>query len=163
MSQVTITRVTATDKAKDGHALISKYNKPYFKVGIQCNEFGDTWINGLMPFNPTNWQGTTQDLEVYDEDYQGKTYKKFKLPAKEDKAGGLTEGDRAMIKKAAEYAYAANTNIVLLVTALKESGVLKEKKNDYPASPSKMPFEDDINPADIPFGDINPEDISFGN
>lgn len=157
--KVTITRVTVSDKTKDNRPLISsKSGKPYFKVGIQTNEYGATWINGLMPFNPDRWENSVQDLEIYDEEYQGKIYKKFKLPAREKTTAGLSDNDRALLTKAAEYAYAANTNVMMLKEALLQAGVLKPKKDDYPASPSAMPFADesdssDINPEDIPFGE----------
>jgi len=78
--QVTINKVSWDAKDKQGNPLISKKSgKPYYKVGLQVKEHGEVWINGLMPFAPTDWEGKTKDLEIFDEEYQGKTYKKFKL------------------------------------------------------------------------------------
>jgi hypothetical protein len=66
---------------KDGTAITSRAGKQLFDVGIQTAEFGDVWINNkFMPFHPERWEGTVQELEIYDEDFNGKTYKKFKLP-----------------------------------------------------------------------------------
>lgn len=68
---------------KDGTPITSKSGKPLFQVGIKTQEFGETWLNGLMPFNPDRWAGTEQELEVYDEEWQGRTFKKFKLPPRD--------------------------------------------------------------------------------
>lgn len=83
MIKVHILKVKVDDKDKAGNLLISKkYGKPFYKVGIQTQEFGNDWLNGLMNFPPNNWEGTEQEIEQYDEDYQGKTYKKFKIVSK---------------------------------------------------------------------------------
>lgn len=71
---------------KDGSAVLTKSGKQMFSVGIKTAELGDVWLSGLMPFNPDRWEGTEQEIEVYDEEYNGKTYKKFKLPPRENTA-----------------------------------------------------------------------------
>ena len=79
--QITISKISYTDKKKDGTSCISKNGKPFYKVGIQTNEFGDTWINGLIFDNPPTWkEGDKIDLIIKDEEYNGITSKKFELP-----------------------------------------------------------------------------------
>ncbi len=141
--KVTITRVKVDTQTKDGRPLISsKSGKPYFKVGIQTNEYGATWLNGLMPFNPDRWQNTTQELEVYDEEYQGKTYKKFKLPPHESK----TVVDPRIFTELT----AIRTELVMLRQLLERGATLP--KENYPESNGPTAFDE---------GDINPADISF--
>lgn len=93
MEKLTITKVNYSDKKTDGTPLINKYGKSYYEVGIQTKEYGETWLNGLLSFAPDRWEGSTQELEVYDEEYNGKTYKKFKLPPKAGFGGGAAKFD----------------------------------------------------------------------
>jgi len=84
MEKLHITKVTATDKKADGTQIINKFGKQSWRVGILTNEYGNTWLNGFLPFNPDKWANSVQELEVYEEEYQGKMQKKFKLPSKND-------------------------------------------------------------------------------
>ena len=134
---LTIVKVSVKDKNKEGKPYISKTGKPFFLVGIQTNEYGSDYLNGIMPFNPDKWEGSTQDLITFDEEYNGKVSRKFTLPPRENKGGGLSDDDRAAIKAAKEYAIAANTTankcyvlLTGLVRDLTLSGVLKEHTSD---------------------------------
>jgi hypothetical protein len=61
----------------------SKAGKPYTSVGIQVAEFGDTWINGFGSNHTAKWnRGDKVDLDIYDESKNGRVYKNFKLPDK---------------------------------------------------------------------------------
>lgn len=127
MERVTITRVSTSDTDKNGNKLINKFGKPYYKVGIKTNEYGDTFINGLMPFNPDRWEGTTQELEIFDEEYNGKTYKKFKLPPRQ---GGAAPAVFLEINRKLDH-------IITLLS--KKDGV---KAADLVADESKEPTSD---------------------
>lgn len=81
---VKITKVSATDKKKDGSTIINKFGKTSWRVGIKTNEHGEKWINGFLSFNPTNWEGTEQDVEIYEEEYNGEKKLAFRLPKKSD-------------------------------------------------------------------------------
>ncbi len=95
--KVTITKVNWKDVDKEGNKLISqKSGKPYYKVGIQCNEFGDKWINGITSFIPNDWEGKEKELEIVDDPKWGK---QFKL-APRAPMGGMSEGDRLLISRA---------------------------------------------------------------
>ena len=86
-----INKCSYTDKKKDGTPILSKFNKPAWRVGLQVSEYGDIWINGFLPFAPDRWENTEQEIEIYDEEYQGVKQKKFRLPSKEDKIGKQLE------------------------------------------------------------------------
>ena len=78
--KIHVKKASFMDKKKDGTALIGKNGKPYFRVGLITTEFGDTWVNGFLPFPPDKWEGSEQELEITEETYQGKVQKKFSLP-----------------------------------------------------------------------------------
>lgn len=81
--QVTINKCSYTDKKKDGSECRTKQGKTFYKVGIKTNEHGDEWINGLVfDAPPTDWEGKTMELDIKEEEYQGKTSLKFELPRK---------------------------------------------------------------------------------
>lgn len=79
--------------AKEG---IGKNNKPYklFPIGIKA---GGEWLNGaafsdkdaIIFQNLKN--GDKIELDIYEEMWQGKPQKKFKLPTKDDKASAELE------------------------------------------------------------------------
>lgn len=141
---------------------LDKNNKQYYKVGIQTRENGQQWYNSnYFPFNPDRWEGSEQDVILFDEEYQGKTYQKFKLPPREGgrpgAGGGMSEADRSLMQKIMDYAYAANTNIMLLRNELKDAGVLKAKEV-VPSHVGPIPFED-VDPFGPSPDDIDPRDI----
>ena len=72
---VKIIKSSYSDEKKDGTKLITKDGRPYYKVGIQVNEHGERWINGLV-FNLTPqeikaWEGQEVDLTIKEEEYMG--------------------------------------------------------------------------------------------
>lgn len=78
--KVKITKVSATNTNQQGDELISqKSGKPYWKVGIQTQEYGATWINGFTNYEPKDWEGKEMELEIEDKVYNGKTYKNFRM------------------------------------------------------------------------------------
>lgn len=81
--KIKITKVTYTDTKKDGTKCIDKNSKPFYKVGIQTQEHGDQWINGLVFGEPPTWQaGEEVELDIKEEEYQGTKSLKFDLPTK---------------------------------------------------------------------------------
>lgn len=142
MEKVTITKVSISDTDKAGNKLINKFGKPYYKVGIKTNEYGDTFINGLMPFSPDRWEGTTQEVEVFDEEYNGKTYKKFKLPPR---AGGTSP----------EAIMGINRKLDTIITKLDQ--ILGNGKQSYtpdisaPSTDGRADFGEKDDWAEVPF------------
>lgn len=87
--KVHITKVSSTNKKKDGTDMINKNGKPFFRVGIQTSEHGEEWINGFMPSHPGDWEGSEQELTITEEEFNGKVSKKFAVPRASDKADEL--------------------------------------------------------------------------
>jgi len=84
MAQLHVTKVNFTDKNKAGELIRSKEGKVRYKVGILTEEYGTKWINGFLPFPPDRWEGTTQELEIFEDEKWGT---QFKLPEREDAKG----------------------------------------------------------------------------
>ncbi len=80
LTKVTITNVSSKDTKNDGTPLVGKYG-PYVLVGIQTQEHGDMWINGFAKVKP-EWKGQTMELDIFEEEYNGKFSLKFKVPKK---------------------------------------------------------------------------------
>lgn len=82
--QLTITRISSTDKKKDGSILEGKFGT-YFRVGIQTEEYGDQWLNGFSNRVPEYAVGDVIEAVVTTEEWQGKEQLKFKLARQEDR------------------------------------------------------------------------------
>ncbi len=87
VEKVTITRVSATDKKKDGSKLKNQFGD-FWRVGIQVEERLDTngdpvWINGFLKHSPTWNVGDKIDIEVTEVEYKGEQQLQFRLPKKE--------------------------------------------------------------------------------
>ena len=76
MAQVTLQYVKAERKVS------AKTNKPYISASIQVD---DVWYNGFGDEAIFSWKaGETKEVELFEEEYNGKMYKKFKVPNKFD-------------------------------------------------------------------------------
>jgi len=98
--KITLTYVSNEDK-------ISKNDKKYTACSIRCAELknpeDDTkemWINGFGNSETKSWDvGDVVDVELYDEEYNGKTSKKFKTIKKEDQLSGTLNEVIAKLKE----------------------------------------------------------------
>ena len=69
----------------NNEAKVSKNGKPYTSCSIKTAEHGDVFINGFGNATTKLWAaGEVVDVDVYDEEYNGKVYKKFKAMEKAD-------------------------------------------------------------------------------
>lgn len=145
--QVHINDVKISTLKRDGTPCIDKNGKSFTIVGILTNEYGSEWINcNYFTEDASTWKGTQQELVIFDEEYNGKTSKKFKLPFKggaKKSSGGMSDDDRATLKGIRELAYATNVTVndqkaLLgeLIRNLKLSGVLKEHLSDGSEEPA---------------------------
>lgn len=87
VESVTITRVSATDKKKDGTKLKNRFGE-FFRVGIQTKEHLDdvgdpVWINGFMKHRPEWKEGEVIQVEITEVEYNGLKQLQFRLPKKE--------------------------------------------------------------------------------
>lgn len=78
-----ITKCTYTDKKKDGTQIQNKWGKVAYRVGLRTNEYGTRWINGFLPFVPNRWEGSEQELDITEEEYNGQKQLRFALPNKD--------------------------------------------------------------------------------
>lgn len=106
--KVTITRVSATDKKKDGTKLLNKYGE-YFRVGIQTIEHHDEagnpiWLNGFSKHKPEWKEGDVLEVEIAEEVFNGQKQLNFRLP-KKNKADPEVE---ARLKKLEDAVFGAN-------------------------------------------------------
>lgn len=75
--QVTILSVSGKNTKKDGTPMINKWGKPYCLVTINTSLHGIR--TGFMDSVPA-WANTIQELELYEEEYQGNPQLKFRVP-----------------------------------------------------------------------------------
>lgn len=94
IQKVHVRKINFTDTTRDGKKITSKFGKPVWKVGMQTNEH-EGWINGFLPFQPDKWEGTDQQVDIYDDPKWGKS---FKLPPREPK-GGMTEEQWGLLNR----------------------------------------------------------------
>lgn len=87
--QLTLTKVIKKDKDKEGKQYISKKGQPYSRASILCNEYGSEYLNGFWDARLV--EGATIDAEITEREYNGKTYKDFKLAKKEAQSSLDTE------------------------------------------------------------------------
>lgn len=132
--KITLSSVYKTDKDKLGNPLMSKQGKPYTRMSIKANEYGDKWISGFMSKGNMGWkQGDIVEVEIK----ENGQYLNFELPK-----GGISNETMDKILNML-------TTINLDVKQLKESLLPKEKVMmgntgmEYP--------DEDISPEDIPF------------
>lgn len=78
MQTVKLTRISSTNKRKDGTPLEGKYGS-YYRVGIQTEQHGEEWLNGFSNDNPSWEIGDEINIEVMEEEWNGKMQKKFRL------------------------------------------------------------------------------------
>jgi len=88
IEKVTIEKVSATDKKKDGTELMGKFGK-FWRVGIITKEHGEDWLNGFTSKEPTWIEGDVVDLDVTTEVWEKPDgtkvdQLKFRVPKKED-------------------------------------------------------------------------------
>jgi len=141
MQKVTL---EAISQGKSG---TNKNGKPYQMIGLKTKELGDVWINGFGNQTTQGWkQGQVVSIEIYDEEYNGKTYKKFKSPNASD---GLAERVDKLEK---QMAYIAKLN------GIKDTQVLPNPVQPKPTSHnqgnvSQDPFDEiDLNDdSSVPF------------
>lgn len=152
--KVHITEVKVSNTKKDGSECVDKNGKRFLIVGIKTNQYGAEWINCnyFTEANPSDWIETDQELVIYDEEFNGKTSKKFKLPFKGGKGGGKTDSvqsvkgnDEVLAALRLTYAEARAANATAqkcytlltdVIRNLSLSGMYKEHTSDGAEEPT---------------------------
>lgn len=79
MQKIKITKITQTDKDKEGNQLTNKFG-PYFRIGLQTEQHGTKWLSGFSK-SKLDWQvGQEVDIEVT----ENGQYLNFSIPKKND-------------------------------------------------------------------------------
>lgn len=64
---------------------VSKNGKPYTSASLKFQELGDVWVNGFGSKTTELWTvGNKITVDLYEEEYNGKVYKKFNALDKTD-------------------------------------------------------------------------------
>lgn len=78
MKTITLTAVYRTNKNKDGSLLMGKNGKNYERLGIKCQEYGETWLSGFGGQWNQNWaEGDKVNVEIKEVKSGDKTYINF--------------------------------------------------------------------------------------
>ena len=65
MAKITLTKVFRSNKDKEGKELIGKNGRPYEKLGLKAQEYGDRWISGFGNRTNQNWkEGDQVEVEI---------------------------------------------------------------------------------------------------
>ena len=81
MDKITLTRVTPLTTDKAGNPLMGKNGKPYTRLLINCNEYGEKALSGFQNASNAHWQvGQQVDVIVEKVNVGGKEYLNFKMP-----------------------------------------------------------------------------------
>lgn len=78
MKTITLTAVFRTNKNKDGSLLMGKNGKNYERLGIKCQEYGETWLSGFGAQWNQSWaEGDKVNVEIKEVKSGDKTYINF--------------------------------------------------------------------------------------
>lgn len=83
ISKITLTRVYASDKDKNGVPFVAKTTgRPYKKMSVKCIEHGDKWLSGFQGRENEFWkEGDVVDVIIK----QNGEYLNYEVPKAEDK------------------------------------------------------------------------------
>jgi len=77
--QIKLTKVNRLTKDKEGNALVNKNGKPYTRLLINCNEYGERAMSGFDNATTANWAvGDTVDVEISEVKKGENVYLNFK-------------------------------------------------------------------------------------
>lgn len=88
MQKVIITKIYKTDKDKQGNLLKSKEGKPYTRMSIKTEQYGDKWISGFENKDNSSWK-EGDEVEVLIK--ENGEYLNFETPKKDDKVNDKLE------------------------------------------------------------------------
>ncbi len=143
ITNVHVTKWSATDTKKDGTKLVGKFG-PYWRVSIQAAEF-EGWASGFVSgeAKPEDWTGKEVPLELTDEEYQGKMQKKFKIPKQSSQELAEMDGKLEKILNTL-------TGMSIRINVIAEH--LSGKKSTYPTESNKTAFDE---PSDAEMDVLN--------
>ncbi len=83
MKTLKITKIFRTTKDKEGKPLINREGRPFERVAIKCQEYGDRWISGFGSIKTNYWSvGTEVEVKVTENaSSSGQMFLNFSLPS----------------------------------------------------------------------------------
>ena len=122
--KVTVTRVSVTDKSRDGSPIIGKYG-PQIRVGLQVKEHGEKWLSGFMkPDKRDHFQvGKEYELEIE----QKGDFLNFRLP----KASANPE-----LEQRVRQSYNDIQNIIVRLVRIEKQIGINPQDAAFPPKPS---------------------------
>jgi len=130
-TSLTLGKVTKYTEGKNGLPYKDKNGRTFARASVRFVELGEDYFGGF--WNDKLEEGAKIDVEVYEEVYEGKTYKKFRVAKKEDKLDQELAGIKNELTR---------MTIILRQIELNTT----PKKMHYPT-----PEEEGITPGDDPF------------
>jgi hypothetical protein len=79
---LTVRRAKRFAEDKNGNRYKTKDGRPFARASVQFQETGDEWFGGF--WSDALQEGSMIQAELFEEEYQGKIYKKFKIARPED-------------------------------------------------------------------------------
>lgn len=89
ITELTVTKAKKFLEDKNGNRYMTKDGRPFARASVQFQETGAEWFGGF--WSEALQEGSKVQAELYEEEYGGKTYLKFKVARKEDKADAKLE------------------------------------------------------------------------
>ena|SRR3990167_8714420 len=85
MKEQTLTYINQFKVDKDGKPYTTKNGKPFVRVSVKVEEYGNEYVSGLWFGADCPWKvGEKIQMEIKKEIYNGKESLKFELPKKEN-------------------------------------------------------------------------------
>jgi hypothetical protein len=85
MQKITLTKVFRNDKDKEGKPLMTKAGKPYTKLALKCEEYGESWLSGFDSSKTSSWkEGDVVEVVVSSKISGDKTFFNFEVPKAEE-------------------------------------------------------------------------------
>lgn len=82
MESIKLTRIFRSDKDKAGNPLTTQDGRPYQRIGIKCEKYGDKWISGFGNKLNQYWkEGDEVEVKVEKVNKDGKEYLNFSMPS----------------------------------------------------------------------------------
>jgi hypothetical protein len=84
--ELTVRRAKRFAEDKSGNRYKTKDGRPFARASVQFQETGAEWFGGF--WSDGLQEGSKVHAELFEEEYQGRTYQKFKIARQEDKRDG---------------------------------------------------------------------------
>ena len=82
MDSIKLTKVFRSDKDKQGNPLMTQDGRPYQRLAVKAEQYGDKWISGFGNKANQHWkEGYEVEMRVEKVIKDGKEYLNFSMPS----------------------------------------------------------------------------------